>query len=182
MFSILLIIGPLRYAFALLELPCLADVLVRRQYISCRQVERDVSHPSHSCTRDMTTLFVLEVFGNFPWGGEPIFHFNSCVMTRHPPGTLVFSALRAYGLSRNMPLAMFIFILSLVPIGINMVSIDPRSLACSPTFLTSCCVVLFQVRTRRFRRSHCELRWLQFDTYASVAQVRDTLSFSPIAE
>ncbi|KAI1791884.1 hypothetical protein LXA43DRAFT_1094224 [Ganoderma leucocontextum] len=51
--------------------------------------------------RFMPTLFVLEVLGSFPWGA--------------------FSALRAYALSRNMPLSILIFLLSMVPIVMNLV-------------------------------------------------------------
>ncbi|KAM5541475.1 hypothetical protein V8D89_005029 [Ganoderma adspersum] len=49
----------------------------------------------------MPTLFVLEVLGSFPWGA--------------------FSALRAYALSRNLPLSLLIFLLSIVPIVVNFV-------------------------------------------------------------
>lgn len=43
--------------------------------------------------------------------------------------TSVFAGLRAYALSWNLPLGLFVFLLQSVPIGINLVRIAPVSLS-----------------------------------------------------
>lgn len=89
----------------------------------------------------MPTLFVLEVLGSFPWGGES--EVTRSTFAAVLQMLVAFSALRAYALSRNMSLSILIFLLSMVPIAVNFVSV-PSSVEYSASYRAGISQVCFR--------------------------------------
>ncbi len=83
----------------------------------------------HQLRRSSKLENFIETMQYLPWAGTLSilvslieFPTNRMDVPLYRMGYIGFSALRAYALSRNRPLSVLVFVLSIVPIAVNLVS------------------------------------------------------------